>query len=449
MFDFRSLFTRKASQSAAFPVDPTIQIGSPYGVARQDFRAQDAYREARSWAMIAATRNSVALASARLRLFAKQDAAELDEPKNFPFRVHRKAIQPGDPTVIEIMEHPFLDLMDTVSRSRDQFDFMQETSLYLDLTGDAYWWIRPGPLGVPAELWSLRSDRVTIIPDTQGGVKEYRYGLGANTISIAPDRIVHFRAPSIREYYYGMGKIEVAYRAVCTDREREQYELQLFHNRGISEMTISPKGTTILTDPQARELEVAFANKMRDGRPKVLKGDIQVDKISFSPREMLALESRRWNVREILNAFGQSEALYSETAIRANVEAAIYSWGKFEIDPALTRIAQKINAQVLPMYDDRLYCAFDTQAMRDKEFDLRQEQADISGHVRTVNEIRLSRQLAPFDDPRADDPFYVGTPAVLSQPGDEDEDLEAEPGKMDGGAVHRTLKGIPISAEYP
>jgi hypothetical protein len=61
------------------------------------------------------------------------------------------------------------------------------------------------------------------------------------------------------------------------------------------------------------------------------------------------------------------------------------------------------------MYDDgdRLFCAFDKIAKEDPQVQSAIETADIANRVRTINEVRQDRGLEPYDDERANDPFYT------------------------------------------
>ncbi|MBU1777996.1 MAG: phage portal protein, partial [Gammaproteobacteria bacterium] len=178
--------------------------------------------------------------------------------------------------------------------------------------------------------------------------------------------------------------------------------------------------------------------------PMIADEDFSIEKISWSPRELLAFNQRQWSKEAIINAFGQSIALHTETANRANIEGALYRWMKYEIEPACTRISEKINEQIMPMYDGQnLFCYIDALVPEDKEFMLRQEQTDVQSHIRSVNEIRAARGLPPADDDRANDLFAtMQDNSMFSSYG-------FQAGMKNGVAIHKQLKDIPIDFVYP
>ena len=409
----RNVFSKAAPAASQNPVADGTGIVSVFGDVA-DFDARDSVRLCRSIASIAAGRNASEIASAQLRLYYTRKPGQTI-PKNFPFRVIAKAQDQGE--LIEITEHPSLTLLEKCNPFRNHHDFFEETSMFLDCTGDAYWWVKKGPLGVPSELWVLNSARVTIIPDDKLFIKGYMYGRGAGRVTLRPDEVIHFRRPNMRSPFYGQGRIEQAFWAIDTELARQKYEDKLFKNNGVSELVVKyDKGT--LDARQRRDVEMEWTQQLKSQRGvHVADQSFSIDKIAFSPREMIAMQSHAWNIEEITNAFGQPKALYADNPNRASIEGAIYQWGRFELDPSLSRIAEKLNESYFPLFDDCLWCEFDAVASRDREFDLQQEQADLSGHVRSVNEIRASRQLAPLDDERADDPFALASPAAfISEP---------------------------------
>lgn len=413
----RSIFN---ALSKALPSQPTpMQATDDYKIfsfgAAPDrkYRDADALGECQSWAAIAANRNAVAIAKANMRLLFNS-TEEIEEAKHFPMRTHRKAVSIESDDVVEITSHPMITLLREVNPNQDHFEFMCETSLSLDLTGNAYWWKERGPLAMPFSLWLLKPSLVSVDIGQDMTIQGYWYGKGTSRVYLPKTDVIHFRRPTISNQYLGMGRIEQAFRAICTAKEREKYECDLLMNRGVQDMLVKPTEKTVFTESQKRELQLQLGSELRSNKIKVSKGDVIIEKLASSPRELLALNSREWNVKEIVNAFGQPEALYSKDSNRANIEGAIYLWGAYELDATLALIAEKLNHDLCSEYDERLYVEFDTTAARDKEHDLRQETADLTGHVRTVNEVRISRNLPPLDDSRADDPFYVAAPAASS-----------------------------------
>lgn len=405
------------------------------GSRSPQFAAADALTQFKSTAYNCASRNAVGRASSRLRLYAVKPATE-DLPKIAPVRrmkmleqegVIRHAVKSVQPStiaawssgeIIEVLDHPFLDLIQRVNPFRNQFDFMEETSTFEDCTGNAYWYIVTGTgvlKGIPVELWLLPSQYVTIVPDKNQFIKGYLYGasgfgVSGKSVALLPNEVIHFRRPNLRDQFYGMGRIEAAFSEITSNNAITQLELDRANTRGVQDLWLQLKGGD-LTETQKQDIAFEFVNSFasgsRDPRPLITGQEVDAKLIAWSPKDLIGSASRGFNQQIIINAFGQSTALWNDTANRATAEAAIYSWAKFEIDPANMRTAQKINEQLLQMYDSNLtlFVAFEPQAQEDKAFVLSQETADRVGNVRTINEIRQARGMVPLQDPRADDAF--------------------------------------------
>jgi hypothetical protein len=79
----------------------------------------------------------------------------------------------------QVLEHPLLTLLEEVNELLDAFSLMELTDLYLEITGKAYWWLPPGPLGTPEAIWVLPSQFVTPKwSEDKRTILRYDYGSG-------------------------------------------------------------------------------------------------------------------------------------------------------------------------------------------------------------------------------------------------------------------------------
>jgi HK97 family phage portal protein len=416
----------------------------------------------RSWVYVAAQRNAVALAASNIRLFSARGTG-MPEPKHAPFRHvdrsdwHRLLKAGGTPAgkinaaadVLEITEHPFIELMKNVNEYRDAFDFTEETSLWADCTGNTYWYIETGTgimKGLPVALYIMPSNMVRIKAGKTRLIDAYIYGQGLNLESFSPEEVIQFRRPSLRSQLYGLSRIEAAWYAVSSHEAIEQYEQQLAKNRAIPDLLLKYKKGRL--DPaQARRKLIDWNAQFRGihnaGGVGIMDEDFDVEPLGYKPNELGFIQGRPWRRDEILNAFGQSVALYSENPNRANIDGAIYIWSRYELKPTLTRMEQKQNAQLIPMYGEpTLFCAYDNIVEDDKDFRQSQEAADRQNNIMTINEIRQSRGLEPIDDERADDVF-AGALNPADQPVSLPGTMPGQRGEksIDGGRIHKSLAG--------
>ena len=84
--------------------------------------------------------------------------------------------------VEEISDHPFLDLMNHVNPFHTRFWLWAETMTFLELTGNAYWYVAENRLGVPAEVWVGHSQHMRVIPDRREFIGGYEYQGGGEKI---------------------------------------------------------------------------------------------------------------------------------------------------------------------------------------------------------------------------------------------------------------------------
>src|SRR5262249_20022471 len=61
----------------------------------------------------------------------------------------------------EVVDHAVLDLLARVNPSHNGFDLWELTTLYLEVHGQAFWYLNIDPtLGIPREIWPLPAQNV-------------------------------------------------------------------------------------------------------------------------------------------------------------------------------------------------------------------------------------------------------------------------------------------------
>src|SRR5262249_28786936 len=124
---------------------------------------------------------------------------------------------------------------------------------------------------------------------------------------------------------------------------------------------------------------------------------------------LAALADMKATKEDIANAFHVPLPFLSGDTNLANMQAADHMHKTLAILPRLRRRDEKLNEQLVPRFDPsgRLFVASDDPTPANNDFLLRQEQADLRAGVRTINEVRAGRGLAPVawgDAPLANTP---------------------------------------------
>ncbi len=367
-----------------------------------------------SWVYAAANKNAISVAQVPLRLYVSKDANTTTKNyqtrrvplKQLDFMSQSSTVSGYIAKAVEteeVLTHPLLGLLKSVNPHQNQFDLMEMLTVYQELTGNAYWYIINGPLGVPMEIWTLPAHEVTIVPDTSKYVARYIYKKDQpDETSFKPEEIIHFRYPNPRDTYYGVGPLMAAASAVDLNQFMLDHETALIQNKAIPDTIISPGKGGNISEPDIKRLEESFKAKYRGakkaGKLAVMSSGVEVHQLSLTPKELNYLQGRKATREEIAAIFGvPMSKLTTEDVNRANAEAGDYSYMKDTVLPRLRRIEQKLNEQLLPRYDDRLFVAFDNPVPEDKEFRLLELETHLSTKYSSVNEERTKDGLEPVD----------------------------------------------------
>lgn len=371
----------------------------------------------KSWVYVCSTKNATSFASFPLHLYVAKPAKSKmlvetrpisKETKKFLYskemshldRYLRKAVE-----VEEVLEHPFIELMKNVNPFMNEFELKELTCLNQELTGNNYWYLLNNNMGLPIQLWIVPPDKVKIIPSKEEFISGYLYRNGLDATSFDKLEIVHFKYPSPTSAYYGMGVVAAIAHAYNINENMNTYENTLFSNMarpdGIlsTDQSINP----VELERTITEWNQRYSGVKKSGKTAILANGLKYQQISINPKDLNFLEGRKVTKEEIVNAFGQTLALYDKDANRANSDAAIYMFMRDAVSPRHRRTEQKINEQIMPRYDDKLFCAFENCIPDDAEFNHRVRVESVNKLI-TVNEARAEMGK---DEVEGGDQLYI------------------------------------------
>ena len=362
------------------------------------------------WVYSCAMLSANKIASAPLRVYASRAKGETSI-KNF--RTHRvpkdkaKYIRKrmsksldhvgGAEEFEELEEHPLIDLLQNVNDQENQFEAMELTSIMLDLTGDAYWFVERGKLGLPEKLFVLRSQWVTIVPDMENFIGEFLYGAEGsyNALHLKPNEVIHFKYPNPIDPWYGMGPVQSAAYTIESQQMREQFVIATMRNMARPDLLVRyEEGELDAKERQLleREWNNMFRGPKNAGKVKVTDFRYQIEKLGWTPQELKFYDGEEWIMKKICAAFPVPIGLVDTTQIsrapRAGMEGADLFMAQFNTLPRLIRIEQKINEKLCPMYDSRLFVAFDDPVPKDHVRQIAEDVQKLATYQTTVNEIR-------------------------------------------------------------
>lgn len=399
-------------------LDPTIWGDSIFwgeGTQAGKVRTkEDMLREFTSWVYICASLNAESVGAAGLNLYA----AKLEKGKKiqlFPTRsvdkIQMKRLESNTglnsylkkaQEIEEVDEHPFLDLMKRVNPFMNGREFRELTSLFLDLTGDAYWYIIRDGLQVPKELWVIPSPYIQPVPgkDLRDFVKGYLYKRGGIELTLKIEDVVHLRHANPKNEFIGFSCVQGVADAVYVNKEMYVFEEALFKNKarvgGVLE-SIDLIGTEEMKRLK-EEWQQGYAGSARAGKTPVLPPGLKFTKDTMTPAELSFIEGKKITREEIAVAFDVPIGkLVSTDVNRANADSASYTHAKSGVTPRLCLQEEKLNERILPLFDTNIFCAFDDVVPEDKEMILKENTEYVNAGIVSRDEVRETLGKEPKD----------------------------------------------------
>jgi HK97 family phage portal protein len=296
---------------------------------------------------------------------------------------------------IEYPQHPILDLLDNPNSTTSRFELLEQTIGMLELTGNAYWFIAGDKRGLPTEIWHLRPDRVTIVPDEQRYIRGYLYELDGKYIPLEPAEVIHFKRWHPLNDYYGLSAISAARPAITSDQAMAQWNSNTFgRDYGVPAGIVNI--TSNIPDKDFERIKLEWRNSYGTGQRRTAflrGGQVEWVNVGLTHTDLDFLQGRRANRDEILNIFGVPIGMLSENATEANAKVAERVFIERTLYPKLVRLAQRLTQELLPFYGEGYVLEFED--IRPTDQHLRLEEIRVAQSVLSINEIRAKYYQLP------------------------------------------------------
>ncbi len=329
---------------------------------------------------------------------------------------------------LEDPDHSVVRLFEQVNPCQTRFGLWAETITFLELTGNAYWYVAENGLGVPAEIWVMPSQYMRVVPDKRTFVRGYRCSYGAQEVWFKRHEVVHLKYPNPVSPWYGRGPLQAAASSVDSHEKLKQAEWAAFDQGILSDLSLETDQqlTPAAAERLRTQLQQKFAGPDNAGRPIVLEGGLKAKPISLSPREMAFTQSARVLRDEILAIFGVPAAVagLSEDVNRSVAEAMDAIFARYCVEPKLRMIEAQINQDLLPRFDRRLICRFAPVVPEDRAHERADMEANLRYGVTTINEERRRQGREPMS--WGDRPLMPGNYVPVTTDTPEQEDAVSE-----------------------
>ncbi|WP_422073665.1 phage portal protein [Tranquillimonas rosea] len=209
--------------------------------------------------------------------------------------------------------HPVLRLVQRPNAAQGRAELFEAIYAQLCLSGNAY--VEAAGSGRPAELHVLRSDRVSVVPGSDGWPVAYDYTVGAKTHRFAvgegPAAVCHVRSFHPQDDHYGLSPMQAAAGAMDVHNAASRWSKALLDNAARPSGAIvygGGEGQGTLTQAQydrlLGEMESHHQGARNAGRPMLLEGGLDWKPMGFSPSDMEFQKTKEAAAREIALAFG-------------------------------------------------------------------------------------------------------------------------------------------------
>jgi HK97 family phage portal protein len=346
---FKNLFKRETKQSTAAPLLLPFGLHQPRFTPREFGKlAEEGYQK-----------NVIAYRCIKL---ISQSAAAV------PFLLYKGKRR--------LENHPLLDLLQRPNPSQGGAALFEAVFAFALIAGNSYLEAVGPAASAPRELWTLRPDRMRVIPGAHGVPEAYRYTVDGRWVDFKADAVTG-RAPVLHiknfhplDDWYGMSPLEAAAVSVDQHNDAARWNASLLQTGG------RPSGALVYTPAHAdapdtltneqrqsirTELERYYSGQDNAGRPLILEGGLDWKEMSLSPKDMDWLAGKDVSAREIALAFHVPSQLVgiADAQTFANFEQARLALFDDAILPLLDHVKDELNTWLTPQFGDGLRIDYD------------------------------------------------------------------------------------------
>lgn len=371
------------------------------------------------------------VAATRWQLFVKRRAGRAQRAR----RLERAAWQERQTLIkqqlasndlVEIEEHPLLDLLEEGNPLLSGHSVVQLWQTYMDLKGEAFTGLTIDGTGKPSALWPFPPNWIMDVPSPD---RPFFLFSGRGTRKDIPaELMLWWKDPDpSNPYGRGSGTAEALADELDTDENAAVYIKSFFINHGLPDAFV---GLPNVRDDELRAIEQKFRDDHRGAqkghRVNFINRKIDVQKIGQTFEDLPIVELRKFARDTVQQVFGIPPEVLGilESSNRATIEAAAFMFARWVLVPRLERIRIALQNQLVPMFDERLILEFESPVPDDKTFQL--DAAKAAPHALTRGEWRTRAGEDPHEE--GDDVFLQsltltevqagtnGTPVVAVEP---------------------------------
>ena len=254
-------------------------------------------------------------------------------------------------------EHPAAHLLARPNPEQSGAEWLEGLYGALQTAGNAY--VEAAGDAAPEELWSLRPDRMKVVPGRSGWPEAYEYALNGRTVRLsrAADGwmpVLHLKLFHPVDDHYGFSPLEAAMFAIDVHNASGRWNKALLDNsaRPSGALVFAGRDGERLTDTQfsllKTQIDDLHSGSANAGRPLVLEGGLDWKPLSWTPADMDFIAGKHAAAREIALAFGVPPQLLGipGDATYANYREANVAFWRATIAPLVRKTAAALTVRI-------------------------------------------------------------------------------------------------------
>ena len=160
----------------------------------------------------------------------------------------------------------------------------------MHVSGDAYLLKQKNNAGQLVSLYPLMPEMVTPKGTKVELITHYIYETDEDKFRLDNTEVVHFRLGlNSKDHKSGFSPLKSVLREIYGDESAGQMATALLSNMGVPSVMISPKDEFGPSEEEAQQIAKTYQQKVsgkNKGKPLVLSGAMNVEKLSFSPKDL-------------------------------------------------------------------------------------------------------------------------------------------------------------------
>ena len=256
----------------------------------------------------------------------------------------------------EVEDHPLLKLLDHPNPLQGRFEFLEAVIAYQYLSGNTFIEAVGPDRGKPQELYSLRPDRMSIIPHRFEMVGGYVYKVGGNKVTFTPDQVMHQKLFHPLDDFNGLSPIQVAALAIDKMNQGDKWNSALMKNMGVpSGQLVSKKP---LTDEQysrlKSEIRESISGPANARAPLLLEDEMEWKEMGANARDLDFIKGMQFSALQVASIYNMPPELIGlQPATYQNRKEARKALYTEVICPALQRLVDGLNSWLVPKFGDK------------------------------------------------------------------------------------------------